>query len=185
MPKSQSNSGIETLLSVQSGFSSSQHMRIIFHMLLSNGLKRMEDILMVRYTPQTGGGNGRLEPSLVISTLGGVYGFLTIVQSSLDDRDTVVLIIFFSDATHLTNFSSDKKEWPVYMTIGNLSTTIRMVPSYNSIFLIALLPILIKMRDVSFSQYNAQKEYNRMIQQHILRDVLGPLMDVDCFVFYV
>jgi hypothetical protein len=26
-----------------------------------------------------------------------------------------------SDATHLTNFAGDKKAWPVYMTIGNLS----------------------------------------------------------------
>jgi len=184
MPKSRSNSGIETLSSVRSGFSSSQHMRIIFHMLLSNGLKRMEDVLITRCTPQTGGGNSRLEPSLVISTLEGVYGFLTIVQSSLDNGDTVILMIFFSDATHLTNFYSDKKAWPVYMTIGNLSTTIRMAPSYHGILLIALLPIPIKMRDVPTPKYNAQKEHNRMIQQYILRHVLGPLMDVDRRIFY-
>jgi len=123
MQKSRSNSGIETLLSARSGFSSSQHMRITFHTLLSSGLKTREDAFMARCTPQTGGGNGRLEPILVISTtLGGVYGFLTVVQSSLDDGDTVVPMIFLSDATHLTNFSGDKKAWPVYMTIGNLST---------------------------------------------------------------
>jgi hypothetical protein len=33
---------------------------------------------------------------------------------------TVVSRIFMSDATHLTNFASDKKAWSVYMTIGNL-----------------------------------------------------------------
>ena len=166
MPNSRSNSGIETLSSVRSGFSSSQHMRIIFHTLLSNGLKRMEDALMARCTPQTGGGNGRLEPSLVISTLGGVYGLLTIVQSSLDDGDTVVPMIFFSDATQLSNFSCDKKVWPVYMTIGNLSTTIRMAPSYHGILLIALLPIPLKMHNIPTSQYNSQKEHNRMILLH-------------------
>jgi len=80
MPKSQSNSGIEISSSVQSGFSSSQHMRNTFHTLLSIGLKMREGAFMARCTPQTGGGNGRLEPILVISTtLGGVYGFLTIV----------------------------------------------------------------------------------------------------------
>jgi hypothetical protein len=109
---------------------------------------------------------------------------LTVVQSTLDDGDTVVPMIFLSDATHLTNFSGDKKAWPVYMTIGNLSTTIRMAPSYHGILLIALLPIPIKMRDVPVSQHNAQKEHNRMIQQHVLRHVLGPLMDTDRRIFY-
>jgi len=149
-------------------------MRIIFHTLLSNSLKRMEDAHMVRCTPQTGGGNGRLEPSPVVSTLRGVYGFLTIVQSTLEDGDTVVPMIFFYDATQRTNFSGDKKAWPVYMTIGNLSTTIRMVQSYHGILLIALPLIPIKMRNVPISRYNAQKDHNRMIQQHVLRHVLGP-----------
>jgi len=82
-------------------------MQIIFHTLLSNGLKRMEDAYMARCTPQTGGGNSRLEPSLVVSTLRGVYGFLIIVQNTLEDCNAVVPMIFFSDATHLTNFSGD------------------------------------------------------------------------------
>jgi hypothetical protein len=93
-------------------------------------------------------------------------------------------MIFMSDATHLTNFSGDKKAWPVYMTIGNLSTTVRMAPSHHGILLIALLPIPIKMRDVPMSVYNTQKEHNRMIQQHVLRHVLEPLMDENSRVFY-
>ncbi|KAI5789104.1 hypothetical protein EDC01DRAFT_616861, partial [Geopyxis carbonaria] len=36
---------------------------------------------------------------------------------------TLVPLIFSSDETHLTNFSGGKKEWPVYMTIGNLDAT--------------------------------------------------------------
>jgi len=185
MPTSLSNSGIETLSSVRSGFSSSQHMQNTFHTLLSSGLKTREGAFIARCTPQTGGGNGRLEPILVISTtLGGVYGFLIIVQSSLEDGDTVVPMIFLSDGTYLTNFSGDKKAWPVYMTIGNRSTTIKMAPSYHSILLIALLPIPIEMCDVPISQYNAQKEHNRKIKQHVLRHVLGPLMDADRHVFY-
>jgi len=93
-------------------------------------------------------------------------------------------MIFLSDATHLTNFSSDKNTWPVYIMIGNLSTTIRMAPSYHGILLITLLPIPIKMRDVPLSEYNAQKEHNRMIPPHVLHHILGPLIDTDRHVFY-
>jgi len=50
-----------------------------------------------------------------------VYAVLTAIQTLLDDGDTVIPIIIMSDATQLTNFSGDKKAWPVYMTIGNLS----------------------------------------------------------------
>ena len=95
----------------------------------------------------------------------------------------MVLIIFLSDATYPTNFSGDKKAWPVYMTIGNLSTTVRMVPSQHAILLIALLLIPIKLCDVPISQYTAQKEHNRTIQQHVLHHVLEPLMDANRQVF--
>jgi hypothetical protein len=109
----------------------------------------------------------RTLPGNTTTSFLGVCSMLIVLQSSLDDGDTVVPMIFLSDATHLTNFSSDKTAWPVYMMIGNLSTTIRMAPSYPRILLIALLPIPIKMRDVPISQYDAQKEHNRMIQQHV------------------
>ena len=89
-----------------------------------------------------------------------------------------------SDATHLTNFSGDKKAWPVYMTVGNLSASARMAPAMHSVLLVALLPIPIKMRDISASLYNAQKEHNRMVLQYVLRHFLSPLMDADKRVFY-
>jgi hypothetical protein len=49
-----------------------------------------------------------------------------------------------SDGTHLSNFAGDKTEWPVYMTIGNLSSKIRQTPSTQSIVMFALLPIPFK-----------------------------------------
>ena len=82
---------------------------------------------------------------------------LTALQTLLDDGDTVIPIIFMSDATHLTNFSGDKKAWPVYMTIGNLSASTRMATAMHSVLLVALLPIAIKMRDIPLSRYNEQK----------------------------
>jgi len=39
------------------------------------------------------------------------------------------------------NFAGDKTELPVYMTIGNLSSKIRQMPSMRSIVMVALLPI--------------------------------------------
>jgi Plavaka transposase len=112
------------------------------------------------------------------------FGVLTAAKSMLDDGDTVVPIIFMSDATHLTNFSGDKKAWPVYMTIGNLSSSARMAPAMHSVLLIALLPIAVKMRDIPLSRYTAQKEHNRMVLQHVLRHILGPLMRPDRRIFY-
>ena len=53
-----------------------------------------------------------------------------------------------SDETHLSNFAGDKNEWPVYMTIGNLFSKIRQMPSTHSIEMVALLPILINNRYV-------------------------------------
>jgi hypothetical protein len=55
-----------------------------------------------------------------------------------------------SDATHLTNFAGDKKAWPVYMTIGNLSPSVRNRPTTQSVLLVALLPVPIKLRDVAW-----------------------------------
>jgi len=46
-----------------------------------------------------------------------------------------------SDQTNLTNFSGDKKAWPVNMTIGNLPSTIRKRPGSIAILLLGLLPI--------------------------------------------
>jgi len=53
----------------------------------------------------------------------------------------VVPIMGMSDQMNLTNFSWDKKAWPVYMTIGNIPLTIRHRPGSMAILLLGLLPI--------------------------------------------
>ena len=80
-----------------------------------------------------------------------------------------------SDATHLTNFCGDKKAWPIYMTIGNLSAAARMKHTMHGVLLVALLPIPVKMRDVPTKRRNAQREHNRMVMQHVLQHVLQDL----------
>jgi len=43
--------------------------------------------------------------------------------------------------THLTNFSGDKKLWPVYMSIGNITSSVRNIPSMQAWIPIAFLPV--------------------------------------------
>jgi hypothetical protein len=89
--------------------------------------------------------------------------------------DTIVPLIFMSDATHLTNFAGDHKAWPVYMTIGNLSPAVRMRPATQSVLLVGLLPVPLKLRDVPARQLAWQRERNRTVTQGVLRRILEPL----------
>jgi len=79
-------------------------------------------------------------------------------------------IIFDSDATHLTNFSGDKKAWSVYMTIGNRSG-VRQNPSLYDLALVAHLPVPLKFRKLRAPEHRAQQEQN-----NILRSVMAPLI---------
>jgi len=69
---------------------------------------------------------------------------LTNVKSTLRVGDTLVPLIVMSDGMHLSNFSGDKNEGPVYMTIGNLSSKLCQMPSTHSVVMVALLPIPIR-----------------------------------------
>ena len=51
------------------------------------------------------------------------------LQTTHRVEDTLVPWIFMSDGTHPSNFAKDKDEWPVCMTISNLSWKIRQRPS--------------------------------------------------------
>jgi hypothetical protein len=65
-----------------------------------------------------------------------------------------------SDRTHLSNFAGDKIEWPVYMTIGNLSSKICQMPSTQSIVMVALLPIPIKNCNIAKKRLDEQRQPN-------------------------
>jgi len=82
-----------------------------------------------------------------------------------------------SDQTHLTNFSRDKKAWPVYMTLGNLPSCRRNSPTSMAVLLLALLPIPPKL-----SKSSKADQHERQINADTLRDVceliFAPLQDL-------
>ena len=97
---------------------------------------------------------------------------LTDVKSMLRARDTLVPLILMSDGTHLSNFAGDKKEWPVYMTTGNLSWQIRQMPSMHTVVMVALLPIPIKNRNIAQRRLDEQRQTIREVLNEVLRRVL-------------
>jgi hypothetical protein len=86
--------------------------------------------------------------------------------------DTLVPLIFMSDGTQFSNFAGDKKEWPVYMTIGNLSSKIRQMPSKHSVIMVALLPIPIKNPNIPQKRLHTQQQTNREVLNEVLRRLL-------------
>jgi hypothetical protein len=100
---------------------------------------------------------------------------LTDVYSSLRVGDILVPLIFMSDRTHLLNFAGQKKQWPVYMTIGNLSSKLRQMASMHSVVMVALLPIPIQNRNIPQIQLDEQRHTNREVLNKVLQQVLHSL----------
>ena len=80
-----------------------------------------------------------------------------------------------SNGTHLSNFAGDKKEWPVYVTIGNLFSKFRQIPSTHSVVLVALLLIPIKKLIIPQKRLDEQWQTNREVLNKVLRRLLQPL----------
>jgi hypothetical protein len=89
----------------------------------------------------------------------------------------LVPVIVMSDATHLTNFSGDKKAWPVYMTIGNIKRSHRMNPNSYAVVLLGLLPVPFKMRKMPSKDRLLQRSRNREVLEEVLQIIIEPLHD--------
>lgn len=81
-----------------------------------------------------------------------------------------------SDQTHLTNFSGDKKAWPVYITIGNLLSARRNSPGSMAVLLLALLPVPPKLSKSKADQ--RQRQINADTLQDVFELIFAPLQDV-------
>jgi len=65
-----------------------------------------------------------------------------------------------SDGTHLSNFAGDKREWPVYMRIGNICSKISQMTSTHAVVMVALLPIPIKNRNIPEKWLDEHRQTN-------------------------
>ena len=104
-----------------------------------------------------------------------------IFQALIPDNGTLIPILLASDETHLTNFSGDKKLWPVYMSIGNIRSTIRNTPTMHAWIPIALLPIVPKRVNKIPGYSVATQEIQALQTVHdVLARLLRPLSDDKC-----
>jgi len=94
---------------------------------------------------------------------------------TLAPRSTVVPIIGLSDQTQLTNFSGDKKAWPVYVAIGNILSRTRNSPAKMPILLLALLPVSRRLTGDSGRVEEAQRKTNADALRAVFDLVLAPL----------
>ena len=90
-------------------------------------------------------------------------------------------ILFASDETHLTNFSIDKKLWPVYMSIGNIWATVQNSDTIHAWLRIALLPVDLK-RVGKISGYSAETQKIQPLQttHEVLTHLWKLLSDAQC-----
>jgi len=107
-----------------------------------------------------------------VRAIPGYDDVLSDIKSTLRVGDTLVPLIIMSDRTHLSNFSSDKKEWPVYMTIGNLSPKLRLMPWGDSVIMVALLPFPNKNSNIRQKPPNELGQSKREVLNEALRWVL-------------
>ncbi|KIK17536.1 hypothetical protein PISMIDRAFT_111171, partial [Pisolithus microcarpus 441] len=62
-------------------------------------------------------------------------------KKKLPEGTVVTLVILSSDKMTLSQFSGDKKAWPVYLTIRNISKDIRCQVLAHAMLLIGYLPV--------------------------------------------
>jgi len=90
----------------------------------------------------------------------------------------VVPIIFASDVIFLTNFSGDKKAWPIYRTIGTILWRTRNKDSKHVTVLLALLPVPPKMLGVA-TRDAWQRQVNNEILCDLMEVIFAPIVALE------
>ncbi|KAG8708011.1 hypothetical protein FRC08_000162 [Ceratobasidium sp. 394] len=94
------------------------------------------------------------------------------MQDTLGGDATIAPIILATDATQLSLFSGNKKAWPVYLSIGNISKDIRRCSSERAMILVGYIPI----PDLSFiSDIEAWREKQWEVYHASMREILSSL----------
>ncbi|KAF8428986.1 hypothetical protein EV426DRAFT_542969 [Tirmania nivea] len=97
-------------------------------------------------------------------------------QSNIPVGSTLIPVLLASDQIHLTNFSGDKKLWPLYMSIGNIKSTVRNKPTMNAWIPIAPLPVSPKrLHKIPNFSTETQELDALQLTHEILSHILSPL----------
>jgi len=96
-------------------------------------------------------------------------------QDSLPPGATIVPLICGWDETQLTDFSGDKKAWPISLTIGNIYSSIRDKYSFLAQIVLAFYPVPPKFQRNSASDYRPQRDINQQVLCDIAKRVLEPV----------
>ncbi|CCA75821.1 hypothetical protein PIIN_09809 [Serendipita indica DSM 11827] len=93
-------------------------------------------------------------------------------QQRLPEGQTVIPVILGSDKTHLTEFTGDKKAWPLYLSIGNIAMSARSSPAYDAWMLIAYIPV-----PAWKDSKKIQKTLSARLFHQCMKLVLNPLVE--------
>jgi hypothetical protein len=97
-------------------------------------------------------------------------------QDKLPHGATVVPVIVSSDETMLTDHSGDQKAWPMYLSIGNIESTVRSRPNMLAQILVALLPVPPKFSRGSSAKHQEESRLNQNFLAAVTKAILQPLL---------
>ena len=91
---------------------------------------------------------------------------------------TIIPVLGSSDQTHLTNYSRDKKAWPVFLSLSNVRSSERLEATRNCSILVGLLPVPPKHCFHSpgmSAELKVQQDYNRDVLRKVFEIIFTPL----------
>ncbi|KAI5787824.1 hypothetical protein FPQ18DRAFT_233577, partial [Pyronema domesticum] len=93
----------------------------------------------------------------------------------------IVPVIGSSNQTRITHYAGDWKLWPVYISLGNMDTSIPCKRSNGCCILLALLPVPPKYTfngKGCTAALKLQQEYDREMQWRVNEMIVKPLEEV-------